>query len=191
MKGRYIAMKREDLEGLGIEKESIDKIIGWNTEDIEAEKAKTTVAEGERDNYKSQLETATAQLDKFKDVKPEEMQATIQKLQGDLKAKEEEYAAKEADRIFTDTLKDAIKSVGGRNEKAVMALLDVEALKASKDQTEDIKKALEATKESDAYLFGADEPINNPVGPTGGGAGGSDSMLAAMRAAAGLPPEGK
>ncbi len=191
MKGRYIAMKREDLEGLGIEKESIDKIMDWNGQDIEAEKSKTKVAEGERDNYKSQLDTATAELDKFKDVKPEELQATILKLQGDLKAKEEEYAAKEADRIFTDTLKDAIKSSGGRNEKAVMALLDVDALKASKDQTEDIKKALETIKESDAYLFGADEPINNSVGPTGGGAGGSDSMLAAMRAAAGLPPEGK
>ena len=184
-------MKREDLEGLGIEKESIDKIMDWNGKDVEAEKAKMTVVEGERDNYKSQLDTATAELDKFKDMKPEEMQATIQKLQGDLKAKDEEYAAKEADRIFTDTLKEAIKTAGGRNEKAVMALLDVEALKASKDQTEDIKKALETAKESDAYLFGADEPINNPGGPTGGGAGGSDSMMAAMRAAAGLPPEGK
>ncbi len=183
-------MKREDLEGLGIEKESIDKIMGWNEQDIETEKSKTKTAEGERDNYKSQLDTATAELDKFKDVKPEELQATIQKLQGDLKAKDEEYAAKEADRIFTDTLKEAIKTAGGRNEKAVMALLDVETLKTSKNQTEDIKKALETAKESDAYLFGADEPINNPVGPTGG-AGGSDSMLAAMRAAAGLPPEGK
>lgn len=183
-------MKREDLEGLGIEKESIDKIMDWNGQDIEAEKSKTKSAESERDNYKSQLDTATAELDKFKDVKPEEMQATIQKLQGDLKAKDEEYAAKEADRIFTDTLKEAIKSAGGRNEKAVMALLDVDALKASKDQTEDIKKALETAKESDGYLFGADEPINNPVGPTGG-AGGTDTMLAAMRAAAGLPPEEK
>ena len=190
MKGRYVAMKREDLEGLGIEKESIDKIMGWNEQDIESEKSKTKAAEGERDNYKSQLDTATAELDKFKDIKPEELQATIQKLQGDLKAKDEEYAAKEADRVFTDTLKEAIKTAGGRNDKAVMALLDVEALKASKNQTEDIKKALETAKESDAYLFGADEPINNPVGPTGG-AGGSDSMLAAMRAAAGLPPEGK
>ena len=183
-------MKREDLEGLGIEKESIDKIMGWNEQDIESEKSKTKAAEGERDNYKSQLDTATAELDKFKDIKPEELQATIQKLQGDLKAKDEEYAAKEADRVFTDTLKEAIKTAGGRNDKAVMALLDVEALKASKNQTEDIKKALETAKESAAYLFGADEPINNPVGPTGG-AGGSDSMLAAMRAAAGLPPEGK
>ena len=36
-----------------------------------------------------------------------------------------------------------------------MALLDVEALKASKDQSADIKKALDAARESDAYLFGA------------------------------------
>lgn len=181
-------MKREDLEGLGIEKEAIDKIMDWNGRDIEAEKAKTTAAEGERDNYKSQLETATNELGKLKDMKPEEMQETIQKLQGDLKAKDEDYAAKEADRLFTDTLKEAIKAAGGRNEKAVMALLDVKSLKASKDQTEDIKKALETAKESDAYLFGADEPIKNPVGPTGSGNGGSDSMMAAMRAAAGLPP---
>lgn len=183
-------MKREDLEGLGIEEESVNKIMEWNGQDIEAEKSKTKTAEGERDSFKTQLDTATAELDKFKDMKPEEMQATIQKLQGDLKAQEEAFAAKEADRIFTDTLKEAIKSAGGRNEKAVMALLDVDALKASKDQTEDIKKALETAKESDGYLFGADEPINNPVGPTGG-SGGTDSMMAAMRAAAGLPPEEK
>ncbi len=182
-------MKREDLEGLGIEKDSVDKIMEWNGNDIEAEKAKTVAAEGERDNYKSQLDTATTELDKFKDMKPEEMQATIQKLQGDLKAKEDEYAAKEADRIFTDTLKEAIRTAGGRNEKAVMALLDVDTLKASKDQTADIKKALDTTKESDAYLFGADEPINNPVGPTGGGASGDN--LASIRAAMGLPAEKK
>ena len=46
--------------------------------------------------------------------------------------------------------------------------LDVEALKASKDQSADIKKALDSAKESDAYLFGADEPFQNPVGATGG-----------------------
>ncbi len=118
------------------------------------------------------------------------MQATIEKLQGDLKAKDDEYAAKEADRLFRDTLKEAIKTVGGRNEKSVMALLDVDALKASKNQTEDIKKALDTVKESDAYLFGADEPFSNPVGATGGTGGGGDNM-AAIRAAMGLPAESK
>ncbi|MRN26508.1 hypothetical protein EAI30_18100, partial [Romboutsia ilealis] len=102
-----------------------------------------------------------------------------------------EYARKEADRLFTDSLKAAIKEAGGRNEKAVMALLDVEQLKASKDQSEDIKKALETAKESDAYLFGADEPFSNPVGATGGSTGGEGDSLASIRAAMGLPAETK
>lgn len=184
-------MKRKDLEDLGLEKEAVDKIMDWNGQDIETEKKRADKAEGERDNYKGQLETAAGELEKFKDIKPEELQATIEKLQTDLKAKDDEYAAKESDRIFLDGIKESIRSVGARNEKAVMALLDIDALKQSKNQTEDIKKALETVKESDAYLFGADEPINNPVGPTGGGVGGADSSLAAMRAAAGLPPEEK
>lgn len=182
-------MKRKDLEDLGLEKEAVDKIMDWNGADIEAEKAKSKKLEGERDNYKSQLDTATAELDKFKDMKPEEMQATIEKLQQDLKDKDAEYAAKEADRVFNETLKEAIKKAGGRNDKAVMALLDVDALKASKDQTADIKEAIDAAKKSDAYLFGSDEPFLNPVGPTNdnGGGGGDLGNLASIRAAMGLP----
>lgn len=180
-------MKRKDLEDLGIEKENIDKIMDWNGADIEAEKAKITAAEGERDNYKSQLDTATEELNKLKDMKPEEMQETITKLQNNLKAKDDEYAAKEAARLFNESLDKAITEAGGRNPKAIRGMLDIETLQKSKDQTEDIKKALETIKESDAYLFGVNEPINNPVGPTSGG-GGIDATTAAMRAAAGLPP---
>ncbi len=183
-------MKRKDLEDLGLEKEVVDKIMDWNGADIEAEKAKVKTVAGERDNYKSQLDTATAEINKFKDMKPEEMQATIEKLQQDLKDKDDEYAAREADRVFRDTLKDAIKAAGGRNTKAVMALLDVEGLKNSKDQTADIKKALDAAKESDGYLFGANEPIHNPVLPTGGSGSGGDEM-SAIRMAMGLPAEKK
>ena len=82
----------------------------------------------------------------------------------------------------------AIKTAGGRNVKSVMALLNTEELKESKNQSEDIKKALDTIKESDAYLFGADEPFSNPVGATNN-QGGGDSAIAAMRAAAGLAPE--
>ena len=147
----------------------------------------------QRDNYKSQYDTATAELDKFKDVKPEEMQATIEKLQKALKAKDDEYAAKEADRLFNDTLDKAITEAGGRNTKAIRGLLDIESLKGSKDQTADIKKALDAAKESDAYLFGADEPFKNPVGPTNNPEGdkGLDVSTATLRAAMGLPAEKK
>lgn len=181
-------MKTEFLKGLRLEQDVIDKIMAENGKDIAAEKAKTVKAEGERDNFKEQLATATESLEKFKDVDPAAMQGEIDKLNQQLKDKDAEYAAREADRIFADTIKEAIKTAGGRNEKAVMAMLDVNALKESKNQSEDIKKALESVKESDAYLFGSDEPFKNPVGATGGSGAGGDNF-SAIRAAMGLPAE--
>ena len=142
----------------------------------------------QRDNHKSSLEEVNEKLKAFEGIDVDKLNGEIKKLQDDLKAKDDEYAAKEADRVFVDSLKDAIKSAGGRNEKAVMALLNIDDLKASKNQSEDIKKALDAAKESDAYLFGANEPFSNPVGATGNSGGaGSVSGLDAVRAAMGLP----
>lgn len=144
-----------------------------------------------RDEYKSSLDTVNEKLKAFDGVDVADLNGQIKKLQDDLKAKEDEYAAKEADRIFSDTIKEAIKTAGGRNEKAVMAMLDMDALKASKNQSEDIKKALETVKESDAYLFGLDEPFKNPVGAIGGGVDIGGDNLSAIRAAMGLPAEKK
>ena len=185
-------MKRKDLEALGLEKEVVDKIMDMNGSDIEAEKSKTRAAEQERDKYKDLHDTATAELEKFKDADIDGLKGQIEKLQGDLRAKDDEYAAKEAERVFHDTLSEAIKTAGGRNAKSIMALLNVDELKASKNQGEDIKKALDTVKESDAYLFGSDEPFLNPVGATGGAGGaGSTDPLASVRAAMGLPTEKK
>ena len=128
----------------------------------------------QRDNYKSSLDDVNTRLKEFEGVDVKDLQGQITKLQGDLKAKDDEYAAKEADRMFMDS---------------VIAMLNIDALKESKNQSEDIKKALEDVKKSDGYLFGANEPINNPVGGTSGGGGadpGADDV-AALRAAMGLP----
>lgn len=185
-------MKREFLEKLlkdnGVEdsKELIDSIMTENGNDIEAAKKEVSAIEADRDKYKEQLDTATANLEKFKDVKPEELQATIEKLQGDLKAKDDEYTKKEAERAFTDSIKEAVKAAGAKNEKAVMALLDLDVLRESKNQKEDIGTAIEAAKKDNDYMFTSKEPINNPTGPTGGG-GGGDSTTATLRAVMGLP----
>lgn len=180
-------MKTEFLKELGLEQDVINKIMAENGKDIAAEQAKTAKAEGERDNFKDQLATATTSLEKFKDVDPTAMQSEIDKLNQQLKDKDAEYAAKEADRAFSETLKEAIKTAGGRNEKSVMALLDIDSLKASKDQSTDIKKALDEVKKSDAYLFGTDEPFLNPVGPTGGSSEIGGDSVTAIRAVMGLP----
>lgn len=43
-------MKTEELKKLGLEQETINKIMEMNGQDIAAEQAKTTKAESERDN---------------------------------------------------------------------------------------------------------------------------------------------
>lgn len=188
MKNIYDILKEFDLEVPVEKKTEFDKAWKENYRT----KSEYDNAVAKREEYKASLDTVNEKLKEFEGVNVEDLKGKIAQLQNDLKTKDEEYAAKEADRKFTDTLKEAIKAAGGRNDKAVMALLDIEALKASKDQTEDIKKALETAKESDAYLFGANEPFLNPVGATGGGAGdGAEADIASVRAAMGLPPEKK
>lgn len=103
-----------------------------------------------------------------------------------------EYDDKIADRDFNDILKDSIATAKGKNAKAITALLDTDALKASKNQKEDIAAALKALTEAEdsKMLFGEPEPDNvgsgNPIGTVT--KGGDQSSDAAMRAVMGLPP---
>ena len=53
-------------------------------------------------------------------------------------------------------MKDVLTKHGARSEKAVRAMLDLDALKISKNRREDIDKAMAELKKSDAYLFGAE-----------------------------------
>lgn len=61
-------MKREFLEGLNLDKETVDKIMSENGKDIEKEKSKTTKAETERDTYKTQLDEVNSKLKDFEDM---------------------------------------------------------------------------------------------------------------------------
>lgn len=185
VKNIYEIMKEYGLEVPEDKKTDFDKAWKENYRTI----SDYDKAVSQRDNYKASLDDVNTRLKEFEGVDVKDLQGQITKLQGDLKAKDDEYAAKETDRVFMDSVKEAVKAAGGRNEKAVIAMLNIDALKESKNQSDDIKKALEDVKKSDGYLFGANEPINNPVGGTSGGGGadpGADDV-AALRAAMGLP----
>ena len=132
-------------------------------------------------------------LDGFKDVDVSGLNLRINDRETEKANIQKDYDAKIADRDFNDLVKEDIAAANGKNAKAIMVLLDVETLKASKNQKEDIAAALKALTEAEdsKMLFGAPEP--NPVGTgnligqvrTGGGSNADD---AAMRAAMGLPP---
>lgn len=156
-----------------------------------------TVADYEKQTEKvtsltDQLKTATDSLKEFEGVDPKDLQEKITTLTQNLADKEKEYQDQLADRDFNDLVKGAIRESNGRNEKAIMALLDMENLKQSKNQKEDVAAALKALTEAEdsKMLFGKMEPVKlgpaNPIGSfLNGGSGDSD---AAMRAAMGLPP---
>lgn len=91
----------------------------------------------------------------------------------DLEKKHQE----EADaREFTDELIEAIKAAKGKNPKAIMALLPIDDLKASKNRRKDIDAAIAKVKESDAYQFDDGDGGTPPAKFTGprkdGGNGG-------------------
>ncbi len=167
-------MQRKFLEDLGLEKEVIDKIMSENGSDIEKTKSRL---EAERDSYKEQLETAQTALKEFDGVDVKELNGKIAQLTADMAKKESEHQAKIADMEFNSVLDSAISSSGARNAKALKALLDLETLKASKNQTEDIKSAIEAVKAENDYLFASDEPIHNPVRDTGNSPQGTKMTL--------------
>ncbi len=124
-------MQRKFLEDLGLEKEVIDKIMDENSSDVEKNKSKL---EAERGNYKSQLETAQNALKEFEGVDVKELNSKIQALTTDLETQQNEYNAKIADMEFNNVLNEAMSKSGAKNIKAVKALLDLENLKASKNQ---------------------------------------------------------
>ena len=169
---------------------------------------KTAITKAMQDNYKpiadwqkqhdkvesltEQLNTATEGLKKFDGVDAEALNKQIADLKADLEKKDSEYQSQIADRDFRDMLKGSIAEAKGRNTKAIEALLDIDTLKKSKNQKDDIAAALKALTEADdsKFLFGEAEPeasgSGNPIGTVTRNTGSAD--LTQMRAVMGLPP---
>jgi enoyl reductase-like protein len=187
MKRDFIAeILKEHIEDEAVLKDITDKVMAENGRDIEKAKGDFETLEGERNNLKEQLESVNSKLAEFKDVDPKALNEEIAKLTQSLADKDKEYQDKIADMQFSQMVTKYINKAGGRNEKAIKALLDVETLKQSQNQEKDLETAISTLKTDADYLFKSDEPIQNPSAPTGGSV---DSGTDALRAAMGLPPE--
>ena len=188
MKNIFEIMKEYGLEVPEDKKKDFEKAVLENYKtvsdyDVQAEKLKT--AEGK-------VTTLTESLDKFKDVDVDGLNSTIASLKADLETKDKELTDKIAERDFNDLVKESIAAVKGKNVKAITALLDIETLKESKNQKEDIAAALKALTEAEdsKMLFGESEPTQLGKGDFPGivTKGGNTDSDSAMRAAMGLPP---
>ena len=180
-------MKTEKLKELGLTDDQISAVMAENGKDVTAEKAKFDTLKTDHESVKTQLTTANATIDGFKDY--DEIKGKVTQYQTDLVAANAKADQIKTDYEFSGKLSDAAKKHGARNVKAIIPFLDVETLKTSKNQEADIEAKFAALKgaEDTAFIFGASEPINNPVLGTNGGKAltGDESSL---RKAMGLPP---
>lgn len=139
-------LKTETLKEKGMTQEQIDFVMAEVGKEINSLAA-------ERDGYKNQLDAAQTALESMKGVDVNGLQGQIADLTKQLRGKDSEIERIKSDYLFDTALKEAIRSANGRNEKAIMALLDLDTLKASKNQETDLKAALDNLKKDNDYLF--------------------------------------
>ena len=195
MKNIFEIMKENGLEVPEDKKKDFEKAVLDNYKtatDYDNQTKKLETANATIKANDTAMEELKKQLEGFKDVDVTALNQRITDLEAEKVKIEKEYESKIADRDFNDILKDSISSARGRNAKAITALLDVDTLKASKNQKEDIVAALKALSEAEdsKMLFGEPETTvignGNPIGTVN--KGGNTDSDAAMRAAMGLPP---
>lgn len=194
MKNIFELMKEFGFEVPEDKKKDFEKAVLENyktVKDYEAQKEKLDAAEQKASSSETTINELKEGLKKFEGVDVTGLQQKITDLETDLQTKETEFQQKLADRDFDDLLTESIHGAKGKNAKAIRALLDVDALKTSKNQKDDVAAAIKALTEAEdsKMLFGeADEPagISDVIGSVKQKPGGTDDAV--MRAAMGLPP---
>ena len=143
-------MKREFLQSFSvgetpIPKEVIDAIMAENGRDIQKVKA----------NF-ADYEDIKAELSRLQQDQSfaEAAQAWKEKYNQAVESHKQELARM----AFEKALSEGIVKAKGRNARAITALLDVDTLKESENQTQAIEEALEALKRDSRYLFEGDVP---------------------------------
>lgn len=177
--------------------EWLKEILGDSyTEEIDkrvsAEIGKGFVAKADFDTKNTELKTVKGQLseankaiEEFKNLDIDGVKKAAAEWKEKAEQAERDAAQRIADMEFDAVLKDAINAAKGRNTKAITALLDVSALKQSKNQAEDIKTALANLREGNSYLFEEDK-TPPPYAPgtgsqsMGGNATGVEAAFAAL-----------
>ena len=167
MKNIFEIMKEYGLEVPEDKKKDFEKAVleNYKTQtDYDNQTKKLDAANETIKANDTAMKDLQTQLDGFKDVDVTGLNKRISGLEEEKKNIQKDYDSKIADRDFSDLVKESIAAAKGKNPKAIMALLDVNALKASKNQKEDIAAALKTLTEAEdsKMLFGEPEP--NPVG---------------------------
>lgn len=175
-------MKRDFLEGLGLEKDVVDKILDENSRDIGREKQKA-------DQAKEDLAAAQKSLaDRDKDIEElkkssgdaEGIRKQLEELQGKYTKETAEYKAQIADRDYSDAINKvindkSIKFSSKAAERAYIADLKAKHLELKDGVLTGFDEWHKAQTEADPSAFQSGKPAPSFAKPVGtGGAPASE-----------------
>ena len=165
--------------------EEVEQKIAEEIGRVYVSKVDFEAKETEATALKEQLKEASKTINGFKDLDVEGMKQEVENWKQKAQQAEKDAAAQVAAVKFDARLDTAITKAGGRNAKAIRALLDLENLQKSQQQDEDIAAALEGLAKDNDYLFQAATPPPYAAGT--GSTPPAGNPDAALRAAFGLP----
>lgn len=189
-------MKTEELKKLGLEEDIIKKVLvlhGKSTEtkkaDLATAQADLTAAQAEVETLQGQLVDANTQIEDFKELDVDGIQAAADDYKAKFKTAETEAKENIAKLKFDHALDGALVGAKAKNTTAVKALLNFDDMKLSeKGEVVGLDKQLEAIQKENDFLF---IPDKEPPKIVTGGNNKSiigDTALNAAREAAGLKP---
>lgn len=119
-------MKTEELTALGISEDTASKILAINGKDVEHAKSTVSAAKDKeiealttvRDSLQSQLDTANATLDKFKDIDPEQIQTELETYKTQAEEATSKYERDITQRDQKDWLKAKLDEYGVKSPLA-------------------------------------------------------------------------
>ncbi|MGM7683536.1 phage scaffolding protein [Cytobacillus sp. Hm23] len=175
-------MKREFLEGLGLDKEKIDKIMSEHGKTVESQKSKVSELNTNLDEIKTQLSQRDKDLKELKKQAEgsEELQTKLTDLEKKYKTDKLSYETKIKEAQQTSAIKLALTGKV-HDTDLVVNLIDKEKIELSEDGnvTKGLDEQIKTLQESKSFLFvsdtkqvkGATLQDGNPPGGDGGNTG--------------------
>lgn len=148
-------MQRKFLEGLGLEKEAVDRILDENSADIGKAKADYEAMKQERDTLATQVTERDGQLEELKKSAGdnEALMRQIADLQADNLAARQQYEAEMEGLKLSAAVRLALGDTA-QDAELVTGLLDKSRLILSEDgKVTGLEEQLKALKKEKAFLF--------------------------------------
>ncbi|MFS7425190.1 phage scaffolding protein [Carnobacterium maltaromaticum] len=181
-------MKKEDLIALGIEEEAAKSIMALHGKTVTQLNAQVATAEGERDQFKEQLDANQSELNTLKESAKdnEELTKQLTEIQEKMDAVKAETETKLLSQQKDFAIQSALDKANPLDASIVLGLLDKDTIKVSDDGLQGLKEQLDGLKESKSFLFEQAEvrkettpAIVTPGNPANNTPGNTDPFTAA------------